>query len=560
MKQKNSNGLYVSFDIGSVSIKAVVLEINDTGQRLVSIEEEALKPLSEFPGEEEYRQQQIESLKKLATRLPLNEARRVSALFAHRELQIKILDLPSQVQQDQIDKILNWEAKKLLSPNFREEPYSYSYRIIRQNPFSVALTVIPQPLLERFTNLFESAGIPLDGSYSEVFAAHSLKEIIDISGVPALSIVNIGQTGTHLVIFAAGELRFYRFIPSGLSEMSVPPTNNELEMYSQKIRFSFDYFRAVSKLNQIDCLYFMGGGAAQPDLLPFERGYFNPTRINIVDISSGIDISPLMPDLAENTPAEEKQRRLLPFLPATGALLADISPESKGMNLSAQLRSKKRARRIQELARMMPLWLGIIGAIIAIAVLVFMKNQINAELSDLDKRLERAGHDHEAISIKIAKYRAAADTGIKMSPAFKKALEPMLKSRLTIAQALYLISQSKPENLAISEILVRNAAEAENIILEGSNDQEPIEGMDTETNPEAPFQSRYYSDNNDIEQLREGLNGKILIIRGTTPSHEELGKFSENLAKKMVMGHFKTIQVKKIGKAGLEFLLKGEMP
>ncbi len=562
MKNKRPNGLYVSFDIGTVSIKAAVLEIRDAGQRLAEIEEEALKPVSAFPGEDEHRAQVVESRKSLATRLPIKEARSVSALFANRELQVKIIELPSQVQSDQVAKILNWEAKKLLSPNFRDEPYAFAYKVIRQNPFSVALAVIPQRLLEKFTDLFDDAGVKLDGAYGEIFAAQSLKDIIDISGLPALSIVNLGQTGTHLQIFAAGELKFYRFIPSGLSEMSVPPKDNELEMYSQKIRFSFDYFRAVSKLNQIDSLFFMGGGAAQPSILPFERSYFNPTRVNIVDISSGIDISLLLPDIGENVPAEEKQRRLLPFVPAIGAMLAGLSADAGGMNLSAQLKSKKREKRLQELSRYLPVWVGGIGILIAAAVLFMMKGQLHKEMQVIDEQLTQTRIFSEAANIKIAKYRSAADLGVKLSPMAQKALEPVVKNVLTLDTALKIIASSKPDGLGLEESLVRNHQEAENISFEN----QPTEASDgnggnTETSeePQAMFQSKLISGGNDTEQLREGLVGKILIIKGTALSHEELGKFTENLSARKLVSRYKTILSRKSPR-GLDFLLKGEMP
>lgn len=561
MKSKNQNGLYVAFDIGTVSIKAAVLEVNDNGQRLAAIEEEALKPVSAFPGEDEHRQQVIEALKNIASRLPLNQVRSVSALFANRELQVKIIELPNMVQNDQVGKILNWEAKKLLSPNFREEPYAFSYRIIRSNPFVVALAVIPQRLLEKFAETFEAAGIKIDGAYGEVFAAQALKDIIDISGAPALSIVNLGQTGTHLQIFSAGELKFYRYIPSGMSEMSIPPKTNELEMYSQKIRFSFDYFRAVSKLNQIDCIYFMGGGAAQPDILPFERSYFSPSRINIVDISSGVDISPMLPDLGDNSPAEEKQRRLLPFIPSIGTILAGLSKESNETNLYAQLKNSKREKRFQELARLLPLWLGLAGVLIVSIILISMKSSFNSELSEIQTQLNSARMNNEAINIKIAKYKAATDTGIKLSPAARKTLEPIIKSKTGIARALFMVFQNRPDGLKFEEILIRSEQESENFVLEDRQEtSSPDQTSGVEDNPMAAFQSRFDNGANDNEQLREGLIGKILIIRGICNNHEEISQFSENLVKKKLLSRLKLLQSRRKNPTSLEFLLKGEMP
>lgn len=560
MKSKTHNGLYVAFDIGTVSIKAAVLEVNDSGQRLSAIEEEALKPASAFPGEEEHRKQIVEALKSLSSRLPMARCKGVSALFANRELQVKIIELPSMVQNDQISKILNWEAKKLLSPNFREEPYSFSYRIIRSNPFVVALAVIPQRLLEKFTDIFEEAGIKLDGAFGEVFAGQALKEIIDISGAPALSIVNLGQTGTHLQIFSAGELKFYRFIPSGMSEMSVPPTTNELEMYSQKIRFSFDYFRAVSKLNQIDRIFFMGGGAAQPDILPFERSYFSPSKINIVDISSGVDISPMLPDLGDNAPAEEKQRRLLPFIPVVGAILASISAESKEMNLFAQLKSSRRDRKIQELAKLLPLWLGIIGIILTAIILMMMKSSVAEELTEVQKKLDTARMSNEATNIKIAKYKAASDTGTKLSPAERKALEPLLKARTSADKALYQIFQNRPDGLRFEEILIRTDQEAENYVFEDQQDMSEQQSGEIDENLMAAFQSRFDGGAIDQEQLREGIIGKTLVIRGTCSNHEEISQFSEVLLKNRLLVRLKLLQTRAKNQNTLEFLLKGEMP
>ena len=560
MKNTNNKGLYAAFDIGTVSIKAAIIEVTDSGKRIATIEEEPLKPLAEFPGEEEYRQQIVETLKNLSSRLPIKDCRHIAALYSNRELQVKIIELPSQVQSEQIDKILNWEAKKLLSPNFREEPYAFAYKVIRKNPYMVALAVIPQRLLERFAELFEAAGLSLDSAYGEVFGADALKEIVDLSGLPAMSIVNFGHSGTHLQIFAAGELRFYRFIPSGMGEMTVPPTDNELEMFSQKIRFSFDYFRAISKLNQIDSLFFMGGGAALPGVLPFARTYFNPSRVNIVDTSAGIDISPILPELADNSPAEERQRRLLPFIPAIGAIMACLSEQATPMNLSACLKNKKRDKRMKELARLLPLWVGIAGLLLIIVILFSMKSGIYQRLMETQKQLDTARIGVEALNIKTSRLRAALDTGVKLSPLARKALEPILKSRLGIDQLLFVVNQSRPEGLLIEEILLRSAAESENIALtsEEAMPQEP--GEYGEDSPKKEFLSSFAEDISESGQDSEGLIGKILIIKGSTASNEELSRFTSTLSEKRVISRYKAINSRKAGSSGLEFLFKGELP
>ncbi len=564
MKKTPQDGLYAAFDLGSFSIKAAVVEVNKSTPRLATLEEDNLKSIGDFPSEEEYRVYLIETLQSLASRLPLKNCRKISVLFSNREMQVKIVELPNQVQSDQIEKILNWEAKKLLSPAFRDEPFSYSYRLIKENPYTVALAVIPQRLLEKFIELFELAKIDVDAAYAEVFAAHSLKEAVDQTGLPALSIVNFGHSGTHLQIFSAGELRFYRFIPSGMSEMSQPPKDNELEMYSQKIRFSFDYFRAVSKLSQIDALFFMGGGAASPNILPFERSYFNPARINIVDISSHIDISPVLPDISGNTPAEEKQRRLLPFLPAVGTILSFFSGSSENMNFALRLKNKKHEKRLEELSKSVPAIMAPIGIALIAALLWYMRGNLNEELLELNKKLEMARMNNEAANTKIAKYRAANDTGVKLSPAARKTLAPVLSKQHSMAHILFFLASSCPENLILSEVLVRNNLEAENISLENlQNQQTSYSEPGDSSQPEEgvnEFVSRLDSEIGGSEQYTEGLGGKILVVRGICPSNIELASFTTGISEKKLCKRLKSVVSKKKSAKQIEFLIKGELP
>lgn len=559
MKSTSNKGLYAAFDLGTASIKAVIIEVTDSGSRIVTIDDEPLKLLFEFPGEQEYRHHVIESLKNLADRLPVNECQHIAALYSNRELQVKIIELPSQVHIEQIDKILNWEAKKLLSPNFREEPYAFAYKIIRKTPFMVALSVIPQRLLERFAEMFEAAGLRLDSTYGEVFAADALKEIVDISGVPAMSIVNFGHSGTHLQIFAAGELRFYRFIPSGMGEMTIPPTDNELEMFAQKIRFSFDYFRAISKLSQIDSLYFMGGGAALPGALPFARGYFNPSQVNIVDTSGGIDISLILTEISDGSPAEERQRRLLPFIPAMGAILACLSEQSNTMNLSACLKNKKRDKRMRELAKLLPLWIGIAGLLIIFMLLLAMRSGLQNRLEETRKQLDSARRDVETATIKVNNLRASLDTGVKLDTPARKVLQPILQNRLGIDQLLFVLAQARPEGLRIDEILVRSADEAENIgAIDENAQQSDNTGEYGETVPKNEFASSLADSSGDSDN--EELVGKAVIIRGIAVSNEELGRFTATLSEKRVIARYKAINSRKSGASGLEFLIRGELP
>ncbi len=562
MKKVISDGLYAAFDVGTSSIKAVIVELIKGEKRLVTIEKEELKPITEFPGDDEYRHYLIETLKSLASRLPMKELRGVSSVFSHRELQTKIIELPSQVLIEQIEKILSWEAKKLLSPNYKEEPFTFSYKIVNNSPLKVAITVIPQHIFEKFAELFSLAGIELTGSFSEVFCGQSLKDIIDQTNLPALSIVNLGQSGTHLQIFSAGELRFYRFIPSGTSEFSEPPVTSELEMYAQKIRFSFDYFRAVTKLSQIDALFFMGGGASIQDFLPFVRSYFSPTRINIVDISAGVDISPILPEIGENAPAEDKQRRLLAFLPAVGAVMSEIDQNADAMNMARQLREKKREKQLQKLSTQIPIYIGIVGILLTLASLISIKNHKLSELQRLQDEVTTVSTLYEASQIKLKKLKKSSDKSLKLLPQEKKAIAPILKSDLSASEILFYIAKSKPDEVSISDILLRSSQEAEEIQIEKEpelNDQ--LGDSTNQDSNESPFLSKLGGMNSSgDDQLEDSLKAQILIVSGKTDSSEALASFTHELTKKRLVARYKTIVTRKNKDGKIQFLLKGELP
>ncbi len=346
--------------------------------------------------------------------------------------------------------------------------------------------------------------------------------------------------------------------------MTVPPTDNEFEMFAQKIRFSFDYFRAISKLNQIDSLFFMGGGAALPGALPFARSYFNPSRVNIVDTSGGLDISPILPEITDNSPAEEKQRRLLPFIPAVGAILACLSEQSATMNLSECLKNKKRDKRMQELAKLLPLWVGIVGLLLIAILLLSMRSGLQQRLQETQKQLDSARIGAEAVTIKVNRLRASLDNSVKLSPPARKALLPIIQNRLSVDQLLFVMAQARPEGIKIDEILIRADAEAENIGFESESTQTTAEPGETgesgDSVPKNEFASALTDEIGDSERSDEGLVGKVIIIRGTTVSNEELSKFAGTLTEKRVIKRYKNISSRKARPSGLEFFIRGELP
>lgn len=567
--KKTSPGLYCVFDIGAAAIKAVVIEVNDAGKRLINTETEAFEQSGSFSSEEEYMEQVTEKLSELAQKLPLAKCKKIASTFYNRELQVKIIDMPDQVKPEQLEQVLPWEAKKLLSSHYKEQPFAFSYSIIKERPMSIALAVIPQQLLENHLAVFNNAGIKIDSVYTDVFSAMALQPIVDLAGLPALSIVNFGYSGTHVQIFSTGKLKFYRFIPSGTAEMGNPPRESDLEMYSQKIRFSFDYFRAVSKLSQVDNLYFMGGGCAYDEVLPFEQTYFNPTKVHGLDVSSAMDISPIMSaNKDESVAAADKTKGLLPYIPAIGACLAAMNPESDTMDLKTQFNKQERTKNIEKLLQTLPYVLAALGIIISFSILTAMYSAKKAELDDVNLKLGMNQNEISACEIKMVSLGTTEnEEQLLLSPQSKKVVEPIISHKYAYANLFIKIMACRQPGMKITDVLLRNNAEAEDIALKDENDNTFGENQE-EDNKLAPYTSKFTTALSE-QQIKEDFTGNIAIIHGIAETPEAVCVFSEALAKNAkpenmkkalppVIKRYLSINTRKSGKR-IEFLLKGEL-
>lgn len=571
MKKKLSSGLYTVFDIGSSSVKAVVVEVENDRKRILKAESEAVNPASQFSSEEEYNSQITEALKKLSEKLGPVKSRKTSTLFYSRELQVKIIDLPDQVRVDQLDKVLVWEAKKLLSSHYKEETFAFAYSVVRERPLSVAIVVIPQVLLEAHIKLFSDAGIKVDSIYTDVFSALALQPIVDIAGLPALSIVNFGNSGTHLQIFSAGKLKFYRYIPTGTSELSDPPSESELEMYAQKIRFSFDYFRAVSKLSQVDNLYFMGGGSAFPEVLPFAQNYFSPTKVYHTDITSQFEITSILNNSDDNTATSDKTKVLLPYIPAIGACLADFSENSETMDLKTQLNSFEKAKNLEKLANTLPVVIGIVALLISSGILYYIYKTKSDTLEDLRFKLNVSQSELEANKIKIFNLNKNEDDNDNpgLCPESAKAIKPIIARRYSLNNLFAKIMTCREPGMRITEILIRNPKEAEEINMKEISQDDSGEEDSNQTEPLAPYTSKLTQQLSE-QQLKEDMQGNIVIIHGIAKDAAHVAHFSEALTRNTVtekqkktmpsvIKNYMSINSRKLNKNQVEFLLKGEI-
>jgi hypothetical protein len=195
--------------------------------------------------------------------------------------------------------------------------------------------------------------------------------------------------------------------------------------------------------------------------------------------------------------------------------------------------------------------------------LFYLRSHLNQKLKKLNKDLEIAQIDMKSAKLKIAKYKAASNTGVKLSPAARKALSPILNRQNNMARILYIIGSSKPESVKIKEVLIRPESEAENIKLENQQDEVQYSSYNQASDAEDDkneFVSELAQGAMGMEnQFNNELGREIIIIRGIAQSNESLAKLSEVLRQKYLFKRIKSLNSQKISSHRIEFLLKGEM-
>lgn len=559
MKKKTSPTIYGTVDIGATAVKAVVIEEIGDKKRLLHAESRPLKLAKDFEKESDFNRQVSEAILELNKSLELSKCDKIFSLFYNRELQVKLIDLPSQISINQLQQILPWEAKKLLSANYKDEDFSFAYNVIKESPLSIVLAVVPQSILDVHINILKNAGLKLDSIFTDVFAAQALRPIVDVAGLPAISIVNFGYSGTHLQIFSTGKLKFYRFIPTGTSEMSNPPTEGELEIFSQKIRFSFDYFRAVSKLNQVDNIYFSGGGSQHEMLLPYAQNYFSPTKAYLLDVSSAMDISPVMSKTSIASP-----QTLSAYIPAIGASLAALGDNSESMDLMTQLKATANKKKMDALAKRLPMSIGLIAFIIAAAFTFYRFNVKSSELKNLEIRLSDVKSAIEATQIKIKnKTSKTNESLLNLNPVAIKTIEKVDAGKHSLHNLFAMAMRLRKPGMRISDILLRNPTEAGQITL--LSQEEKFE----EEAKEIPLFNSSLASALSEDEIKDDLEGNIVIIHGIAENADQLSHFSEGLNTRprnqkgellpQAIKRYLSISSRKTKENKIEFLLKGEL-
>lgn len=546
-----SDGKYLAFDLGSQSIKAVLVDVKKGNMRLEACEVERVKPLEQFADAVDHENHLVERLRAISKKFSARKVVQTVSVFSHREHQVKIIDLPTQVNEEQLEKVISWEAQKLLSPNYKNEPFIYAYSILKRSPIKVALAVVPKEFAVEHLSLFEKAGIKITRICSEVFAALAMFKSIGRTNLPAVSLLDIGYKGTHLQIFESGRLSFYRYIPSGMSDMSEPPTEDELEIFLQKIRFSFDYFRAVSKLPNIDAIYCAGGGASSSEFLKHCRLYFGQSQTDIVDLSAVIDISTAISESAGVSP-EEKQRKFLPCLSATGGFLS-LQTDNNNADLLYSLNKANRKLRMGKFSKAFPAIVAIAGLCANIIFFVLILKTYNSQQKKIQQEISAKQIGINAANIKLASLNQEYKDlkTFDLTDSELKVLEPVLSQRSASAVIGRVITCALEAEVKIDEILFRNEPESETISIKTD-----------ESHHEEEEEKCLFSSSLSIEihqeTLSESLHANVILIRGQYPDNKALGKFLKSLTQTNIITRIKEMQnIDGSSDSSSEFLIKG---
>jgi Tfp pilus assembly PilM family ATPase len=569
MKLTLANGLYAVYDLGTSSVKAVLIRKQGETLQLICIETEPLKAQSDFPGDAEFRDHQAQTLKVLAGRLPLREIARHLCLFNCRDQQVKIIDFPNEIPDKQLEGVLEWEARKVLPKPLAAEPFLYAFQSVKGTR-SFALAVIPLIRLQRQLELFALAGIPLTGACPEVFAATALHDALPAASVPAVSLINLGFANTHISIFHRGELRFYRHIPSGFREMA-ENTVESFEGFAQKIRFSFDYFRASCKLPHIDELKLAGGGCAREEFFQFAAEYFSPGRVGNLDVSPILDVSALLGSSGRENPA------LAAALPAIGAFLACGRSEAASTDFCARRQRITDREKMKKLSESVPLFGAVAGFLLAALIGFFLHIAEGDRQWSLQQALAIASQENAGRRTRLAELQLKAVRG-GLTAKEKALLSGLWQNRISGGDILYKTLADCPVGLTVESLRVHAGQEFSLDESEPEEPSGPTESAQGKEEDRDPF--KVLDDDPETVSgsgsIPEGLGGEIveeavpetpadlrerfLVVRGTCQTQPALLEFIRKLRERGVLSRYRLFQSDATGSGRIRFAFVGELP
>lgn len=379
----------IGLDIGSTSIKAVLLELQSgapicRGMYCFDIPREIglTKPVL------------LEGLRNVAAAFG-HETKSVALLTADREVQLKFMEKPPMTRQ-QLDQVMDLEMKP--PPNI-EGPtveLTHAYTVLGQSSLeertSVHLLVASFPVswLREKEEPFREAGLSLDGVYPypvalrECFWANYGESFEEKVSPYLIALLNLGATSNQVSVCDLQTLRLARTFPfagdeltqalaktykSGGQEVVLDRDTAEqykvtigilspeeqrayesdavevqvsegirrgMERMMQKVRLSLDYFKGQMK-SQVSQAFIFGGSA---NLRGLETNLQENLTVSVIQPLFPFKSVPFLPKDGQ-TP----DPRLAPMIvPAVGAALCGMRGNASVLNLMEGLQAERRKR------------------------------------------------------------------------------------------------------------------------------------------------------------------------------------------------------------------------
>ena len=206
---------FFGLDIGSHTIKAVQIDKEDGGLRLIHFAIYDTPPRA-FESEAEEDKKALSKAIKGTLEDAGIKSRKVVASLPESKLFTRVIELP-QMNEKELASSLEYEAERYIP--FPLDSAVFDFEVVSklkdEEKMRVLLVASPENLTARYLDLLEGAGLEVVALEPETVAlVRSLVGAGDKAQVPTM-VVSIGSSSTDLIITEGGKIRFTRSVGTG---------------------------------------------------------------------------------------------------------------------------------------------------------------------------------------------------------------------------------------------------------------------------------------------------------------------------------------------------------
>lgn len=298
----NSKKLWLGLDIGSAAIKAVALDLTPRGARLAALDQEPVPPTAsatasaDAPAEAAAGSRENATscvaapLRRLLDRMQIAPHRiaRLATAIGGPHVAVSEFEMPPMPKRE-LRRALPWEARKYLPDEERVFDYEVQPPQDNSERVRVLLASVPHAVIQQHRETLREAGL-----VPERIEARPIALSLACRGqCPELAptsrlVLDIGYSGTTIVIGEEGGAFFCRFLEIGLGSSNLVPAGVEteaeaatstllleaangagglLEELGLETRRSIAFFGNQNKGSSIEQVVLTGGGAMHPELV-----------------------------------------------------------------------------------------------------------------------------------------------------------------------------------------------------------------------------------------------------------------------------------------------------